>query len=182
MSATSDLPFVAPVPTGLPKGKVDELGAKVAAKVGYVPGEDLEPIVKSLGGKIRYQSWIEATDGGSLEVYPEAAGTEDDPRFAIRISPNVGNLRNRFTVAHELGHYFLHSDVGQRRIQVNRGFASGDDGLEWEANWFAAGFLMPAQQFQEDWASTGGNVGRLINLYQVSEPVIEIRKKYLGLV
>lgn len=164
--------FVQPEPCGLSKQEVDRLASQVAEKVGYQPGGDLETIVTNLGGTIEFQPWAEATGGGSLEVYPER-GT-----FLMRISPLVGRLRNRFTIAHELGHYFLHSDVGKKPIQALR---EGTGRVEWEANWFAAGFLMPAVKFVEDWKVLRGNVGKLMSLYEVSEQVIEIRQQFLAL-
>lgn len=164
--------LIPPEPCGLSKQDVDALGERVSAKVGYQPGGDLEEIVQKLGGTIVFQPWAEATEGGSLEVYPAKKS------FLMRISPLVGRFRNRFTIAHELGHYFLHSDVGQKPIQALR---EGSGRVEWEANWFAAGFLMPAKQFREDWDTLKGNVGKLISLYQVSEQVIEIRQQFLGL-
>jgi len=50
---------------------------------------------------------------------------------------------------------------------------------EWEANWFAAAFLMPAGQFVDVWNESGGSIGRLINHFQVSGGAIEIRRKTL---
>ena len=164
--------FCPPTPSGLAKTVVDDLAARVAEKVGYKAGESLVNIVNSLGGNLDYQPWTEATGGGSLEVNP------DQKTFRIRISPYAGELRNRFTIAHELGHYFLHSDVGKKAIKAER---AGTGRVEWEANWFAAGFLMPAEQFKKDWEKHRENIGKLISIYQVSEPVIDIRREYLGL-
>lgn len=165
--------FQDPKPCQLSKSTVDEVAAKIARKVGYEPGADLEKIVSKLGGEILHQAWDEATDGGSLEVYPGGK-----PHFLIRVSPFAGALRNRFTIAHELGHYFLHSGVGTKPIKVMR---EGSDRVEWEANWFAAGFLMPAEQFKADWRRAKGSMGALIRRYQVSEFAIELRQEYLKL-
>ncbi len=165
-------PFCEAIPTRLSRKVVENLGEQVAGKLGYIPGEDLEPIVRGLGGILEMQPWDEATDGGSLEVVPE------EKQFRIRISPFAGKLRNRFTIAHELGHYFLHAEVGKKAICIQR---EGTGRLEWEANWFAAGFLIPAEKFKADWEESGGNIGKLIGIYQVSEPVIEIRRESLGL-
>jgi IrrE N-terminal-like domain len=57
----------------------------------------------------------------------------------------------RFSIGHELGHYFLpgHIDavLGDRNIHESRaGFASGDK-YEMEADYFAAGLLMPQKLF-----------------------------------
>ena len=165
--------FQAPEPSNLTKDVVYDLAAKIAAKVNYAPGDDLESVVAKLGGEIKNQPWAEATEGGSLEVYPG-----ETPAFLIRTSPFAGALRNRFTIAHELGHYFLHSAVGKKRIRATR---EGTGRIEWEANWFAAGFLMPKKQFEADWARHGGSMGKLIGIYKVSEPVIQIHRANLKL-
>ncbi len=173
LAATKAIKFQDPKPCLLSKDTVDQVAAKIARTVGYEPGADLEKIVEKLGGKLLSQAWDEATEGGSLEVYPGKK-----PRFLLRISPFAGALRNRFTIAHELGHYFLHSGVGTKPIKVMR---EGSDRVEWEANWFAAGFLLPATRFKSDWRKAKGDIGRLIHLYQVSGFAIELRQEYLGL-
>ncbi|MDB6140100.1 MAG: hypothetical protein JWO94_3172, partial [Verrucomicrobiaceae bacterium] len=96
--------------------------------------------------------------------------------FIIRLSSFVGNLRNRFTIAHELGHYYLHSLAGKKAIRVAR---AGTNRVEWEANWFAGAFLLPQKRFQEDWQSYGHDPARLAAVYQVSEAVVEIRLETL---
>lgn len=164
--------FDEPAPANLTKQAVDKFAGEVANKLGYSPGTDLESIVNSIGGQIQYGTWDNKEDG-SLEVYPGS-----QPAFIIRLASFTGNLRNRFTIAHELGHYFLHSGGGKKAIRVAR----ADSGrLEWEANWFAAAFLLPADQFKKDWASYGCSVARIVSVYKVSEAVVEIRRDNLGL-
>ncbi len=54
-----------------------------------------------------------------------------------------GDGRHRFTIAHELGHYFLHKDgVKLCRIEENAKMVSYID-PEWQANTFASALLMP---------------------------------------
>jgi hypothetical protein len=66
----------------------------------------------------------------------------------------------RFTVAHELGHYFLEGHVqhlfgaGQTFHQSESGFTS-DDKYEREADSFAAGLLMPKLPFKAACADAG---------------------------
>ncbi len=72
--------------------------------------------------------------------------------FAIAYSTHIDNEPfQRFSVSHELGHYFLpgHVDavMDERGIHESRaGFASSDR-YEIEADRFAAGFLMPRHLF-----------------------------------
>ncbi|MCI0529771.1 MAG: ImmA/IrrE family metallo-endopeptidase, partial [Nitrospira sp.] len=72
--------------------------------------------------------------------------------YGIAYATHIDNLGfKNFSVAHELGHYFLpgHSDavLADSGLHESRaGFASGDR-YELEADHFAAGFLMPQKLF-----------------------------------
>lgn len=166
--------FALPEPANLSRDMVDEIASKVAAKVGYRPGAQLEPIVRELGGEVRYEAWGMEDHGGSLEVRPG-----EIPHFIIRVASFAGNLRNRFTIAHELGHYFLHSGVGKKAIRVMR---AGSGRVEWEANWFAGAFLLPSEQFKRDWENYGHSTARIMGVYQVSKAVVDIRLETLDLI
>ncbi|EKR71931.1 PF06114 domain protein [Leptospira noguchii str. 2006001870] len=112
----------------------------IAQELNYCVGADLEPVIQGLGGKIHYVSleeWYNTQDA-SIRV----SGKNN---FEIYISNFTGPLRNRFSLAHELGHYFLHSVKGEKKIVAAR---SGSNLCEWEANWFAAAFLMPEKEFK----------------------------------
>jgi hypothetical protein len=160
-----------PTPANLAKPVVEKVAGQIANKLGYTPGCDLEKIVKDLGGVVKYENWGEEGRDGSLEVTPGQS-----PHFVIRLASFAGHLRNRFTIAHELGHYFLHSNVGQKEITVAR---EGSGRVEWEANWFAGAFLLPEVQFKADWEKYGHSIPRIVGVYQVSEAVVEIRLKNL---
>ena len=68
----------------------------------------------------------------------------------IGVNPNDSPLRQRFTIAHELGHYVLHR--GDSDLFIDKGFkvhfrdgksSKGEEKKEIEANAFAAAILMP---------------------------------------
>ena len=74
----------------------------------------------------------------------------DTGKGTIGVSPNEPNIRQRFTIAHELGHYELHKQ--ETGLFIDRGFAvlfrnqqssTGEIRREQEANAFAAALLMP---------------------------------------
>lgn len=75
-----------------------------------------------------------------------------DGGYQIRVNKNHHLNRKRFTVAHELGHYFLHSEKIGDGIVDNKLFrdagSAGNPYIhvteEVQANKFAAGLLMPA--------------------------------------
>lgn len=97
----------------------------------------------------------------------------------IVVNSRDRRTRQRFTLAHELGHYFL----GHRR----RSFAEpgGKSPLEREANRFAASLLMPAAWVRRSWKDYASNrenrLPLIAELYEVSQAAMEVRVKELGL-
>jgi predicted transcriptional regulator len=163
--------FPRPEPTGLPRKAVEDIAAKIASRLNFGPGDDLNPIVEKLGGRIKVRSWREGREDGAIHV-------EGPGNFTIFLSPYTGPFRDRFTIAHELGHYFLHSLFGEKKIKINR---EGSDPTEWEANWFAGGFLMPEESFRTEWEQFGGNIEAVAARFNVSTQTVKIRANTLGL-
>jgi len=80
---------------------------------------------------------------------------KDGARAVIGVNGRDVPARQRFTIAHELGHFLLHDS---RELFVDRDFvvhfrnetsSTGYDALEVEANQFAAELLMPAEKVRE---------------------------------
>lgn len=73
----------------------------------------------------------------------------------IFVNASHNQVRQRFTIAHEIGHLLLHkTPSGKAWIDVNlRGSASsaGTEVQEIEANAFAAALLMPEQEIRLRW-------------------------------
>ena len=74
----------------------------------------------------------------------------------IGVNPTESSVRQRFTIAHELGHYVLHKNTNES-IFVDKDFkilfrnqvsAIGVDKREQEANSFAASILMPKKMIE----------------------------------
>lgn len=120
---------------------IDELADKVAHKIGYGPGSNIASlIVERLGGEILK---AEDTRQADLGYMIDVRGEGD---FTICLSPYLSRMRNRFALAHELGHYFLHSEMGNRRLRIEQ--ESGGE-VDQEADWFAIGLLMPRSEFRQ---------------------------------
>lgn len=107
-----------------PPVRIDKLARKLGAKLLYAPLDD------ELSGMVYIK------DG--------------DPIIGVNAlhHPN----RQRFTIAHEVGHLLLHKDQIAKEVHVDKAFlmlrrdakaASGTDNIEIEANAFAAEILMP---------------------------------------
>jgi Zn-dependent peptidase ImmA (M78 family) len=93
--------------------------------------------------------------------------------------------RKRFTIAHELGHYFLHKDKLTDGIidGVNTLNRDGTvDKIENEANDFAANLLMPEQVFKALWKREDYSVTNVAEYFLVSESAIVTRAKFLKLI
>ena len=76
----------------------------------------------------------------------------------IGVNPNESSVRQRFTIAHELGHFLLHRN-SEESIFVDKDFkvlfrnqesATGEHKREQEANAFAASILMPRKKIEEE--------------------------------
>lgn len=162
--------FIQAKPCHAPKADIEDLAARFASKLGYNGGAPLPPIVHKLGGRIIYQSFDKLVDASIL-----VRGLRD---FDIFLPDETSPTRDRFSIAHELGHYVLHFPInGQQPMMAHR---FGSDRVEWEANWFAAGFLMPADNFREHF---GGRLGlpAVARRFGVSVAAAEARASSLGL-
>ncbi|HEX5152800.1 MAG TPA: ImmA/IrrE family metallo-endopeptidase [Parafilimonas sp.] len=81
----------------------------------------------------------------------------DGSRFMIHLNTgrgnNIGNKRGRFTIAHELGHYFINSHregikSGNIPMHASSNSLAHSDKIESEADYFAANLLMPTEKLR----------------------------------
>lgn len=104
--------------------------------------------------------------------------------FGIQYAQHIANEGFiRFTVAHELGHYFLpghaeHLFPGGNGVHHSRsGFISGDR-FERQADYFASALLMPTSRFRKEARSAGQGfaaIERLSAVFQTSLIATAIR-------
>lgn len=109
---------------------------------------DVEMAVQRLGGEVIRSARVDP----DVEAKVARAGE----RFKIFIQKGKPEARQRFSIAHELGHLFLHmgylidpdrwSESDEYRDSVYYRFGHGIE--EEEANEFAAAFLMPEDEFR----------------------------------
>lgn len=115
-------------------------------------------------------------------------------RICVRKSDAV--VRQRFTIAHEIGHFSLSHLADDEHVHVDRGFvirmrspksSTGKDRVEVEANQFAASLLMPERLVREAAERYGRPplsdvaVAGLAELFEVSEQAMTIRLTVLRL-
>lgn len=102
----------------------------------------------------------------------------------IYFNEHDAEVRQRFTVAHELGHYYRHKDDDDELGFVDERAElaqAGTDPEEVWANQFAAELLMPAALVKRWWAE-GMSVDQLRRKLHVSTPAINNRLSSLGLI
>lgn len=171
--------YRAPTECGLSKAAVDDIASGIAEHFDYHPGAPLEPIVRKMGGKISIQNILDFNRIPSGSIRVDAVG-----RFEIFLASHTGPNRDRFTIAHELGHYVLHYLYPRQNgadIQALEAQRYGSGRVEWEANWFAAGFLMPAGKFAERYRILNGVLPLLADEFGVSVEAARIRAEFVGL-
>lgn len=98
---------------------------------------------------------------------------------AIELRGPAGERRQRFTIAHEIGHFLLH---GQRAVAERGGATNAATaGYEREADQFAAELLMPAAFMRQAVLEDGLDVDRLADRFEVSVGAMRQRLRRLGL-
>ena len=124
----------------------------------------------------------------SSQLDDHVDGIYDKSKKEIYVSRASSRSRQAFTIAHELGHYFLHADkdfdVFYRRDLETLGMPKFTE--EKEANYFAANLLMPAQlitKYHKQRSEEGklNIAGRLAETFKVSETAVKWRLRNLGL-
>ena len=163
--------FAKAVATGKSKAEIFKEAEAYALEEGFSPGDRIESFVAGLGGTLTYLRALDSLEAedGSLFV----RGKRD---FEIKVSAFTGPERDRFTIAHELGHYVLHSECGKKKIKAER---FGSSPVEWEANWFAAAFLMPEADFRQVCEKYGYDEVRVASRYLVSPKAAKVRMESL---
>ena len=101
---------------------------------------------------------------------------------AIGVNETHPKSLQRYTVAHELGHYLNgHSHFENQLIEDETRFHDHHFQQEREADLFAAELLMPKDFLEKDLAEMGLDIPKLLEKYQVSEQALWIRLTSLNL-
>lgn len=150
------------------------------------PAYDPQKAVSSLSGKIVYDITDECEDA-SIEK-----SNNEDSKFIIHLNKNKPCSRTRFSIAHELGHLFLHMgymtetwDTAEtfKDSIYYRSFNRKDMNYsqeETEANEFAAAFLMPKEQFKISLLKNAFDIEATALEFQVSIEAAKNRARNLG--
>jgi Zn-dependent peptidase ImmA (M78 family) len=145
---------------------------------------NVDRLAKTLDITVKYES-LSADISGALM---RKAGVA-----VIAINKDHSQTRKNFSLAHELGHYWLHQDdevfLDKSIMHRDAKSARGDDWKEIQANQFAASLLMPKQALEKAFdgqlATTQDRdeiVKTLAKQFGVSARAMELRLMNLALI
>jgi Zn-dependent peptidase ImmA (M78 family) len=133
-----------------------------------LPPVDVEFMAMRLGIELMRQSRFDCA--GSIE--------SDGERAIIRVNRDDHPVRQRFTIAHEIGHLMLHPMRAGRLYLRDTNFYG--DWKEVDANRYAADLLMPEWMLDMAIQSTRFDVRRMARLFNVSEQAMHYRLENTG--
>lgn len=135
-------------------------------------------IAEGLGIEVGHISTEDNDLSGLAEITSEG-------KRVIRSARHESQNRQRFTLAHEIGHHMLGhvtKDNSQCRDNVNNFSSEVHSSLEQQANNFSAQLLMPEEALKIMIFRKGvTDIGELARNFQVSEAAMYYRTKNLGL-
>lgn len=133
---------------------------------------DVVRVASSLGIKLRYEA-MEDEASGRLER--SEAGD-----WYMHINSLHHPNRQRFTIAHEIAHRFLHGNI-QNEFADKVFFRNGEQSvMEAEANRYAASLLMPQDSFRDFVLNRSTKVEDIATHFGVSSLAVRYRAKTLG--
>jgi Zn-dependent peptidase ImmA (M78 family) len=149
---------------------------------------EVENLARALGVEVRYEPTDDSLSGFLLRDIKHH-------QAVIGVNSKHPENRQRFTIAHELGHFLLHegervhvdrADYGFQVKLRNNNSGKGTDIEEKEANLFAAELLMPASFIEQDLANVetldlldDEGLKILADKYKVSTTALTFRLAYL---
>lgn len=134
------------------------------------PPVNLDKICEGLSFKIAYTELPESVSAAIKVV---------NDKKAIIVNSKHSKTRQRFSIAHELGHYLSgHESFDNEKrvfIDADRKYLNDQFRQEEEANEFAAELLMPESLLRKDVTSNEYTLNQLAQRYQVSEQAMTIQ-------
>lgn len=165
-------------PLPLHQSEIEQRAKEILRQHGLL-SVPVDPVTLANREGIKVSNAIFADEGVSGMVAKRANDV------AFYINQNDAPFRKRFTIAHELGHHFLHligdGEFVDTKVDLFRDSESTPGKtVEVQANQFAAALLMPADLVKEAYQETR-ELSELARQFKVSEEAMAIRLARLGL-
>jgi Zn-dependent peptidase ImmA (M78 family) len=170
-------------PNDDPSTRAQEVLARLALKS---PPTPVEKIAKALGAQVRFAPFDDELSG---MIYIK------DGVPIIGVNSLHHPNRQRFTIAHELGHLELHRAMITSNVHVDKNFpalmrdlnsATGTEEIEIQANQFASELLMPSALIEQVLAGKqfdiddDGPIEELAKKFRVSKQALQYRIRNRG--
>ena len=165
-------------PSDDPTVRAQDLLASLNIKSAPIP---IEKIAKALTVQVRFSPFDDELSG---MIYVK------DGVPIIGVNSLHHPNRQRFTIAHELGHFQLHRQMITNQVHVDKNFpalmrdpksATGTERIEIEANQFAAELLMPRELIEQALAGKqfdiddDGPMEEIAKKFRVSKQALQYR-------
>lgn len=136
---------------------------------------DVVKIANSIGIEV-YETNLKNEISGAIKY------DKDEKIFSILINKINSDKRKRFTIAHELGHYFLHKNILENdELHIDILYRNIDTDLEEkDVNYFAGALLMN-RMLLENVKNKINSISELAEIFDVSESEMTVRLDILGL-
>lgn len=171
----------------LKKDAINSLAEKLIEVLNLEIPIPIEKVPSMLGGKLKE---CRESDMNNMEAMIQKSGKES---FIIYISDSKPINRKRFSIAHELGHLFLHMgylirpELWEQEDEYKDSiyYRYGYNKEELEANEFAGAFLMPEKKFRavakQHLEKGYYDLEAISTYFKVSTEAVKIRGRQLGM-
>lgn len=150
---------------------IDDNPEEVARKVRYILGIEKGPI-NNLTNLLENNGIVIVKTDLFNEKIDGLSTISEKGAHIIFLNTRMPNDRQRFSLAHELGHMLMHFDVPQR-----------EDDVETEANRFASEFLMPEAEIKNNLRFlTFSKLGELKRYWKVSMKSLVYKAHFLKVI
>lgn len=136
--------------------------------------------IARLNGIIVYEGDLEKNISGAIRY------DKKTEKFEILVNKNDVRERKRFTIAHEIGHFFLHKELlinDEVHIDIMYRMPNEDENQkrrEKDVDYFAGALLMN-RTLLEKMYSENNTIAELAELFDVSVSAMTVRLDILGL-
>jgi Zn-dependent peptidase ImmA (M78 family) len=166
----------------LTKGDIENKAKQLLIAYGlYNVPMDIFSLVKKIGIDIRTAEFSDDNIAGTI--------LKKNKDLKIIVNKNDFIERQRFTIAHELGHYFLHFENKPKDVYVEMYRSEVKNTEETEANYFASALLMDEDLIKREFKkvikmrlSEATTIAVMAKLFKVSLTAMTYRLGNLGLV
>lgn len=133
---------------------------------------DIESLIKSMEGIDLVYTEMTGGLSGSLQNV--------DGTWIMKINSKHHKNRQRFTIAHELGHYLMHKDKNSLFEDTTFFRGAQNNAMEFAANEFASSILMPQNSIKKLLDSNIRELADLADEFNVSPSAMKYRLEKLG--